>query len=279
MNITKDERHYCLETLYAARQTLLSSAKLLPLLRAGYDMDRNSDKGFDCLVKLHKTVKDLQDEFAKIIQSLNELDYDTGLIKTSQKLSSALRKFKWLSENQGYDGVCVALTEFAESLPQESNINIKKLGRFMNRVKMGYFPTDLAHVSRIKEALLFPKEAVNILDPCCGCGLALQLFADGENAATYGVELDRFRAEKAETVLDRVGYGTFFHSRISNRTFHCVFLNPPYMSVLQQGGGSQRAERTFLLDILRYLMIGGVLVYIRGYMCDFSGKLRGFAGV
>jgi tRNA1(Val) A37 N6-methylase TrmN6 len=254
------ERHYCLESLYSSRNTVLVLAQQLPKFRAGYDADKGGGKGLDYLTRLHKAVNFLQNEFAKIIQALNELEYDSDLIETAQKLSVGIRKFRWLE--QDYDKVCVALTAFAQSLPQESNINRASLGRLMNRVKMGYFPTDLAHVERIKNAILFPQNKVNILDPCCGCGLALQAFADGENAATYGVELDRFRAEKAEEVLDRVGYGSFFRSRISNNVFHCVFLNPPYLSVLQQGGSSQRAERSFLLDILRYLMLGGLLIYV-----------------
>jgi tRNA1(Val) A37 N6-methylase TrmN6 len=260
-NNSNEERHYCLENLYSSRNNLFALAGQLPKLRAGYDSDKDGDKGLDYLARLHRAVEKVQNEFTEIIHALNELEYDVSLIETAQKMSAAVRKFRWLSENHSYDKVCSALNAFAQSLPQESNINKVALGRLMNRVKMGYFPTDLAHVKRIKDAIVFPKTNINLLDPCCGCGLALQAFSDDENTATYGIELDRFRAEKAEMVLDRVGYGTFFRSRISNRTFHCVFLNPPYMSVLQQGG-SQRAERSFLLDILRYLMLDGLLVYI-----------------
>ena len=257
-----NEQHYCLERLYASRNSLLSLTEQLPKLRTGYDADKEGDKGFGCLAQLQKTVRRVQNEFAEIIHALNELDYDANLILTAQQMSAALHKFRWLQEQQDYSKVCGALTSFAQSLPQESNINTAALARLMNRVKMGYFPTDLAHVRQIKSAITFPNNTVNILDPCCGCGLALQAFADGENAATYGLELDRFRAENAEKIIDRVGYGSFFHSRLSNRAFHCVFLNPPYMYVMQQGGRSQRAERTFLLDVMRYLMIGGLLVYI-----------------
>ena len=261
MNSNIDERHYCLESLYSSRNTLLAITEQLPKLRDGYDADKDGDKGLDCLSRLHKSVKKLHDEFAAIIQALNESEYDADLVRTAQQMSAALRKFRWLSENQSYDKVCGALTAFAQSFPQPDSINTAKLARLMNRVKMGYFPTDLTHVRQIKSAITFPKSRVNILDPCCGCGLALQAFAEDENAATYGVELDRFRAEKAEKVLGRVGYGSFFHSRMNNRVFHSVFLNPPYLSVIQKGG-SQRAERSFLLDVMRYLMLGGLLVYI-----------------
>ena len=135
----------------------------------------------------------------------------------------------------------------------------------MNRVKMGYFPTDEKHVAMIKSMLVFPKTRVNILDPCCGCGTAMKILTDNENTATFGTELDKCRAELAEENIQRVGYGSFFYSRISNRAFHSLFLNPPYMSVIKEGGGSGRSERTFLLESLKYLMLGGILVYIIPY--------------
>ena len=68
----------------------------------------------------------------------------------------------------------------------------------------------------IKKAVIFPESAVNILDPCCGEGLALETLADEEKAVTYGVELDEVRAEEAQNHLKRVGFGSFFHSRISS---------------------------------------------------------------
>lgn len=257
-----EERHYCLETLNSARETMLAAAETLPKLRTGYDADKEGAKGIDYLVRLHKSVIKIKSDLIAVIHALNELD-EIDLSQTAQKLSAALGKFKWLE--QDYEKLCGALDAFARSLPCGDNINAAALGRLMNRVKMGYFPTDLNHVKLIKNAVMFPQTGVNLLDPCCGCGTALATLSDGENAETYGVEIDESRAENAETALDRVGYGTFFRSRISNKAFHCVFLNPPYMSVMQQGGGSQRAERSFLIETLRYLMSDGVLIYIIPY--------------
>jgi predicted RNA methylase len=259
-----DERHYCLEALGKAKDFLLSAVEKLPKLRAGYDKYKgtNEPKSHDYLIELHKITVRLKSELSSIKLSLNELE-EPEIAEVAQKLITAINKFKFLE--QDYTGLCAALSIFAKELPVDGSINTAVLGRLMNRVKMGHFPTDLPHVKLIKNALTFPPARVNILDPCCGCGDALQLLADGENVLTYGVELDRKRAEKAENKLDRVGYGSFFYSRLSNRSFHCVFLNPPYMFVMKEGGGSSRAERTFLLDILRYLMIGGILVYIIPY--------------
>ena len=259
----ENERHYCLQTLETARETMLGAVENLPKLRAGYDKDKEGEKGADYLERLIKMVKKVQAQFVEVIHALGELESEADLLLNAQRLYDGLCKFKWLDNS--YENVCGALEVFANSLPRESNINAKKLAHLMNRVKMGYFPTDLNHVKLIKSALMFPQHRVNILDPCCGCGCALQCLTDGEDAATYGVEIDRNRAENAELILDRVGYGTFFQTRISNKAFHAVFLNPPYLSVMQQGGGSHRAERSFLIDILRYIAPSGILIYIIPY--------------
>lgn len=94
-------------------------------------------------------------------------------------------------------------------------LNTQAAGRFMNYIKMGYFPTDLENLSLIKQSLAFPESSVNILDPCCGCGLALQKLTEGMNVLAYGVELDEIRVEEARKRLYRIGKGSFFHSRIS----------------------------------------------------------------
>jgi len=252
-----NESHYCLECLRNSKKFLLSVAEKLPKLKAGYDKHKGGDKEIEFLAVIHKTAKHIKAELNAIVQALNELEEDAA---TAQRLSAAIDRFKWLDSD--YEKLCGALTMFAKSLPTDGGINSAALGRLMNRVKMGYYPTDEKHVELIKSALVFPKSKTNFLDTCCGCGTALKILTDNENTATFGTEIDRARAETAQEKLDRVGYGSFFYSRISNRVFHCLFLNPPYLSVMKEGGGSRRAERAFLLESMCHLMLGGVLVYI-----------------
>ena len=78
----------------------------------------------------------------------------------------------------------------------------------------------------------------------------------------YGVELDESRAEEAQTRLHRVGFGSYFYSRISGEAFHLLFLNPPYLSVLNENGGRSRHEKRFLMESLYHLAYGGLLVYV-----------------
>ena len=134
----------------------------------------------------------------------------------------------------------------------------------MNRARMGYFPTDLSHVKMLKDAIVFPGEPVNLIDTCCGEGIALQAFSKGIQARTYGIEIDEVRGEEAGRRLQRVGFGSFFHSRISLNAFQGLWLNPPYLSVPSENG-TRRLEKSFLADSMRLLQIGGIMIYIIPY--------------
>ena len=161
--------------------------------------------------------------------------------------------------------------------PQTQTTNKSIIGRLMNNVRMGYYPTCLDNMAHIVRGIAFPAGATtNLLDPCCGCGLALRSLADGAlaygidngidvNCKTYGIELDSYRAEEALTRIDRVGFGSFYHSRISNEAFHAMLLNPPYLSVMTEGGSNTRSKKRFLVDSVIHLMIGGLLIYIIPY--------------
>ena len=80
--------------------------------------------------------------------------------------------------------------------------NAAVIGRLMNNVKMGYYPTDPDNISLLLRGIQFPEGVTtNLLDPCCGCGKALRQVAQGNNCYAYGVEMDESRAEEAQTRL------------------------------------------------------------------------------
>ena len=137
--------------------------------------------------------------------------------------------------------------------------------RLEGRVKMGYYATPLSVVDRIRTYLHFPDENVNILDPCCGEGLALKTLAYSSNATTYGIELDAHRADQAKENLDHVLKGSYEDARISNSAFSCLFLNPPYDWEIpsdSENASGERMEKTFLQRTIKYLQPHGVLIYI-----------------
>lgn len=260
-----DSNFFCLEDLDRSAKTIINISGHLPKIREQYEKYKGTGqkREYDAIVDLQKAVKRLWEEFPAVIQLLTEYD-DITLANTAKKLWNGTKRFDYLGAAD-YAPLCNAMEAFAASLPApEKNINTAALGRLMNRVRMGFFPTDIPHVDLIKQAIVFPGTPVNLLDPCCGEGHALSRFAAGENAATYGMELDENRAQSALDRLTRVGFGSFFYSRASQNAFHCLFLNPPYLSAPSENG-SRRLEKSFLADSLRHLMIGGLLIYIIPY--------------
>jgi len=135
--------------------------------------------------------------------------------------------------------------------------------RLEAKIKMGYYPTPLSVVERVRSFLKFPEDNVNLFDPCCGEGLALKELKGEAKATTYGIELDEYRAEEAKNNLDHVIKGSYEDARISHNTFSCLFLNPPYdWDVPVDDEKTERKEKTFLKDTARYLQASGTLVYI-----------------
>lgn len=44
-----------------------------------------------------------------------------------------------------------------------------------------------------------------------------------------------------------------------------LFLNPPYLNVIGEGGVKARSEKRFLVESIHHLMPGGVIMYIVPY--------------
>ena len=257
--------YYCLEELAESVKVLNAIREQLPASHAQYRRHQGSGhpKELEALADMQTAVKRLWEEFPGLIQRLCEYG-DAELLKTARRLYEVLKHFDYLG-TADLTPLCRALEAFEQMLPTPGrNINAAALGRLMNRVRMGYQPTDPAHVDLLRRAVTFPAEPTNLLDPCCGEGEALARFADGAGAVTYGIEIDELRGKQAQKRLHRVGFGSFFFSRVSSGAFQGLFLNPPYLSVRTEYG-SRRLEKSFLADGLRLLQNGGLLVYIIPY--------------
>ncbi len=259
----RKEQYFVLEKLTAARSTILKGSGELLTNRAKVEKYREAD-----LQRAQEAYQELQKTQKRLLSALN--DAQLALLETEEedlasaagKLHQGLAGFNLMS--RAYKPVYEVLTGFAEKLPEtQDTVNAAVIGRLMNNVRMGYYPTDPENIDHILRGIQFPEGVTtNLLDPCCGCGKALRQLADGNNCFAYGVELDEARAEEAQTRLTRVGVGSFFHSRISNEAFHLLFLNPPYLSVISEGGSRTRHEKRFLIESLPHLMQGGVLIYV-----------------
>ena len=261
---------FCLDELTECGENL---KRLIAALNEQYPVYLEK-RDYGSISELHITVKALWNEFSSLLHSVAE--YDSGeLYQTALKLFDVLKRFDYLGGGN-YPALISALYSFAAMLPDKAGIDAKAAAHLMNRIKMGYFPTDEEHVRLIKQAINFPKTQVNILDPCCGEGLALKAFAENENAETYGIELDESRGHTAQKNLNNARLGSFFHSSVPFGRFHALFLNPPYFCCPGENGG-RRMERAFLSDTLPLLMRGGLLVYIIPYHRADSSVCRTLA--
>ena len=257
------ERYYVLDQLSAARKAISKGCNELLTNRNKVEKYRegNLPRAQECYLELQKTQKRILSALRDAQLALLETD-NAALASTAGKLYEGLSGFNLMS--RAYKPVCDLLNGFAQKLPEtQDTVNAQVIGRLMNQVRMGYYPTDPDNISHILRGIQFPEGVTtNVFDPCCGCGKALRQLAEGNNCFAYGVELDEFRAEEAQTRLHRVGVGSFFRSRISSEAFHLMFLNPPYLSVLTEGGNKTRHEKRFLMESLWHLMQGGLLIYV-----------------
>ena len=72
------------------------------------------------------------------------------------------------------------------------------------------------------------------------------------------MELEKERSEAAREQMDFALSSDIFQTTIANNAFHLLYLNPPYDFDQE----SKRVEHAFLLHCTRYLVDGGLLVFV-----------------
>lgn len=264
-----EQNHYAVVKLEEAARVIRQMINELPVLRKRVDKHKGNKE------KARETYNDLKQHHGRLLAafrtaalSLLEMELPE-MADHSIRLSQSVKAFNLMTPD--YDKLCTALSDFITKLPipntpEGKTTNAAIIGRLMASVKMGYYPTDLEHIKLLANGIAFPEDiSVNLFDPCCGCGLALRTLVGENNCHTYGVEIDTHRAEESLARLERVGFGSYFRSRISNEAFHLMLLNPPYLSLMTEGGSNTRSEKRFLVDSLSHLMYGGLLIYIIPY--------------
>ena len=260
-----ESRYYAFEQLKTFQAQIKDNANYMVLHRAMVEKYRQADisAARDCYTQLQGDQQHLLNLLVDTRLCLMETE-NYGLASAAGQLHTGLSRFDLMS--CAYKPVYETLNAFADQLPLNGAASAAVIGRLMNNVKMGYYPTDPENIALLLRGIQFPAGVTtNLLDPCCGCGKALRQLAQGNNCYTYGVELDQCRAEEAQTRLHRVGFGSFFFSRVSREAFHLVFLNPPYLSVLNEHGTRVRHEKRFLIESIGTLTYGGLLIYVIPY--------------
>ena len=261
-----EEKHYALDALKdaggRAEASVSEMAALREKLEKYMEKDRKRAKNIHTALKKQKTelLKSLSDMPLPLLEiGMEELSAYTW------KLIASVKAFQIMTPD--YSKLENAVKNLTSKLPHKNSaVSVAVIGRLMNHVKMGYYPTEMEHLAHIRRSIVFPENATaNLFDPCCGKGLALAALGKGADCMTYGIELDEGRAEDALSRLARVGFGSYFHSRISRQAFHAMLLNPPYLSIVSEYGGNVRAEKRFLAESYPHLMMGGLLIYIIPY--------------
>ena len=259
------QKPYAIDQLALLQSQIMQSIQGMVVLRARIEKHRQSDMAAarDTYTELDRTRKYLIEQLSKSELFLLEME-EYPLARAVDQLRRGLAGFNLM--NMGYKPIYEAIGKFTASFPTGQKTSAAIVGRLMNNIKLGYYPTDPDNISLILRGIQFPEGVTtNLFDPCCGCGKALRQLAQGNNCYAYGVELDESRAEEAQTRLHRVGFGSFFYSHISHEAFHLLFLNPPYLSVINEGGGRSRHEKRFLIESIPTLMYGGLLIYVIPY--------------
>ena len=254
------QRPYALDQLTMLQSQIMQTIQGMVVLRARIEKQRRSniEAARDTYTELDRARGRLIEQLSKSELFLLEME-EYPLAAAADQLRRGLAGFNLMS--MGYKPIYEALARFTASFPTGQKTNAAIVGRLMNNIKLGYYPTDPDHISLILRGIRFPEGVTtNLFDPCCGCGKALRQLAQGNNCYAYGVELDESRAEEAQTRLHRVGFGSFFHSRISHEAFHLLFLNPPYDVVKSTGEvkdtfkftyGGRRYDRLSLSEKIR----------------------------
>jgi tRNA1(Val) A37 N6-methylase TrmN6 len=133
--------------------------------------------------------------------------------------------------------------------------------RIQGRLRLGYFPLPPTEARRIRACLRYPTSPVSAIDPCIGDGAAFLAITAEASARRSGIELDAYRAEQADSIVDELVHGDCLDVHCPVESFGLVFLNPPYDWTIGEGR-NERMERVFLAHVYRWVKAGGVLVLV-----------------
>ena len=133
--------------------------------------------------------------------------------------------------------------------------------RLAGRERLGFYPLPIPEAERIRRFLRLPDQQCSVLDPCIGDGAAFAEITFDKRVLRYGVELDAGRAEQARLKGFEVIHGNCFDVQCPVESFSLIYLNPPYDFEIGEEK-SQRMEKLFLEHVHRWLIRGGILVFV-----------------
>lgn len=179
------QRPYALDQLTMLQSQIMQTIQGMVVLRARIEKQRRSniEAARDTYTELDRARGRLIEQLSKSELFLLEME-EYPLAAAADQLRHGLAGFNLMS--MGYKPIYEALAKFTASFPTGQKTNAAIVGRLMNNIKLGYYPTDPDHISLILRGIRFPEGVTtNLFDPCCGCGKALRQLAQGNNCYAY----------------------------------------------------------------------------------------------
>ena len=175
------QRPYALDQLTQLQSQIMQSAQGMVVQRARIEKYRQSDLAAarDTYTELEQIRRNLTEQITAAQLFLLELE-EYKLASMAGQLCRGISGFNLMST--GYKPIYEVLSKFAAAFPTGQKTNAAVVGRLMNNIKLGYYPTDPDNISLMLRAIRFPDGVTtNLFDPCCGCGKALRQLAQGNN--------------------------------------------------------------------------------------------------
>ena len=189
------QKPYALDQLAQLQAQIMQSAQGMVVQRARIEKYRQSDLAAarDTYTELERIRTHLVERLTASQLFLLEME-EYPLASAADQLRRGLAGFQLMST--GYKPVYEALAKFTASFPTGQKTSAAIVGRLMNNIKLGYYPTDPGNISLLLRGIHFPEGVTtNLFDPCCGCGKALRQLAQGNNCCTAAASAASFTAE------------------------------------------------------------------------------------
>ena len=137
----QSQRYYVLERIGELREQIPQAMQAMVVFRARIEKYRQTD-----LSAAHDTydaLRRVRDDLAQALADAQPLLMELESYALAAMAGQLLRGFKGFDlMSTGYRPVYDAVCRFAQQLPEKNTVNAGTIGRLMNNVKLGYYPTD-----------------------------------------------------------------------------------------------------------------------------------------
>lgn len=145
------QRYYVLERISELREQIPQTMQAMVVFRARIEKYRQTD-----LSAAHDTydaLRRVRDDLTQALSDAQPLLMELESYALAAMAGQLLRGFKGFDlMSTGYRPVYDAVCRFAQQLPEKNTVNAATIGRLMNNVKLGYYPTDPDKRERERES-------------------------------------------------------------------------------------------------------------------------------